>query len=59
MNQFFKVGLTLVLFVFVGCKASAQKFTTHAVKKGETLEGIAKQYRLDTETILKLNKGYS
>ena len=56
MNQFFKVGLTLLLFVFVGCKASAQKFTTHAVKKGETLEGIAKQYRLDTETILKLNK---
>nr|MUH41680.1 LysM peptidoglycan-binding domain-containing protein [Zobellia laminariae] len=56
MNQFFKVSLTLLLFVFVGCKVSAQKFTTHAVKKGETLEGIAKQYRVDAQTILKLNK---
>ncbi|MBU3026924.1 LysM peptidoglycan-binding domain-containing protein [Zobellia galactanivorans] len=56
MNQFLKIGFTLLLFVFVGCKASAQKFTTHAVKKGETLVSIAKQYRVDTETILKLNK---
>ncbi len=56
MNQFFKVSLTLLLFVFVGCKSSAQKFTTHAVKKGETLESISKQYRVDAQTILKLNK---
>ncbi|MBU2946908.1 LysM peptidoglycan-binding domain-containing protein [Zobellia uliginosa] len=56
MNQFFKVSLTLLLFIFVAGKVSAQKFTTHAVKKGETLEGIAKQYRVDAKTILKLNK---
>lgn len=56
MNRVFKNIVVLLLFVFVGCKATAQKFTTHAVKQGETLEGIAKQYNVTTETILTYNK---
>lgn len=46
----------LVLFTFIGCKATAQKFTTHVVKQGETLESIAKQYRVTPYTILTYNK---
>ncbi len=35
----------------------AQKFTfTHAVKRGETVESIAKQYKVTPHSILKLNK---
>lgn len=56
MNRVFKNIIVLLLFVFVGCKATAQKFTTHAVKQGETLEGIAKKYNVTTETILTYNK---
>ena len=56
MNRFFKNILVLLLFVFMGCKATAQKFTTHAVKKGETLESISKQYRVTPYTILTYNK---
>ena len=40
----------------VGCKATAQKFVTHAVKEGETLEGIAKQYKVTPYNILTYNK---
>lgn len=56
MNRFFKNILVLLLFVFVGCKATAQKFTTHVVKDGETLESISKQYRVTPYTILTYNK---
>jgi len=56
MNQVFKNIVVLLLFAFVGCKAIAQKFTTHAVKKGETLESISKQYRVTPYTILTYNK---
>lgn len=56
MNRFIKNILVLLLFVFVGCKATAQKFTTHAVKEGETLEGIAKQYKVTPYNILTFNK---
>ena len=56
MNQVFKKILVLLLFVFVGCKATAQKFSTHAVKSGETLEGIAKQYEVTPADILTYNK---
>lgn len=34
----------------------AQQFTTHAVKEGETLESIAKQYRVTPYNILTYNK---
>ncbi len=44
------------MFVFMGCKATAQKFTSHTVKKGETLESIAKQFGVTQETLLTYNK---
>ena len=56
MNQVFKNILVLLLFVFVGCKATAQKFSTHSVKKGETLESVAKQYKVTPANILAYNK---
>lgn len=56
MNQVFKNIVVLLLFVFVGCKATAQKFLTHGVKEGETLESIAKQYKVTPFNILKYNK---
>ncbi len=56
MNQVFKNIVVLLLFIFVGCKATAQKFSTHSVKKGETLEGIAKQYNVSAANILTYNK---
>ena len=59
MNQFLKNILVLLLFVFIGCKATAQKFTTHAVKKGETLSSIARQYKVKTTDILRYNKEIS
>ena len=39
-----------------GCKAIAQKFTTHAVKKGETLELISNTYGVSQDDILRYNK---
>ncbi len=56
MKRILKTSLLLILFVFIGCKATAQKFTTHAVKDGETLESISKQYRVTPYTILTYNK---
>lgn len=56
MNQFLKNIVVLLLFTIIGCKATAQKFTTHAVKKGETLESIAKQYKVTPYSILTYNK---
>ena len=55
MNRFFKNIAVLLLLVSVsGCKA--QKFTTHSVQKGETLESIAKDYNVTQYSILQLNK---
>ena len=56
MSQFFKNVVILLLFTLVGCKATAQKFTTHAVKKGETLESISKQYQVTPFNIISYNK---
>lgn len=56
MKQFLKITVVLVLLVFAGCKATAQKFSTHAVKSGETLEAIAKQYKVTQAAILTYNK---
>ncbi|WP_394970743.1 LysM peptidoglycan-binding domain-containing protein [uncultured Croceitalea sp.] len=50
------VSLLAIVF-FISCKVSAQqKYTTHNVKKGETLTSIAKQYRVTPYSILQLNK---
>jgi len=56
MNQVFKNILVLLLFSLIGCKAMAQKFATHSVKRGETLESVAKQYKVTTDNILTYNK---
>ena len=56
MNQFLKKTAVLLLFVLISCTLTAQKYITHAVKSGETLESIAKQYRVTPYNILKFNK---
>lgn len=56
MNQLVRNILVLLLVTVIGCKATAQKFTTHAVKEGETLESIAKQYKVTPYNILTYNK---
>ena len=47
--------MAMLLLAF-GCKAQAQQFKTHAVKRGETLESVARLYQVDTGDILKYNK---
>lgn len=56
MNNFIKTLALFLLVLFVGCKATAQQFKTHAVQKGETLYSIAKQYKVTPFNILKHNK---
>ncbi|MCM4165240.1 MULTISPECIES: LysM peptidoglycan-binding domain-containing protein [unclassified Arenibacter] len=51
-----KVLLITFLFMLVGINAIAQKFTTHSVKAGETLESIAKRYHVSEQGILNYNK---
>ncbi|MDC6352001.1 LysM peptidoglycan-binding domain-containing protein [Zeaxanthinibacter sp. PT1] len=48
--------LMLLVFLLISLQAVAQQFTTHAVKEGETLYGIAKKYRVTPFNILKFNK---
>lgn len=48
--------LTIVLVLTTLISANAQQFTSHAVKEGETLYSIARQYKVDTGEILKYNK---
>lgn len=57
MNQFFK-RVFLIAFFFLGVTAcKAQKFSTHTVKEGgESLESIAKVYKVTQSAILQLNK---
>ncbi|GAB5472171.1 MAG: LysM peptidoglycan-binding domain-containing protein [Maribacter sp.] len=40
----------------MGCKATAQQFSTHSVRSGETLAGIAKKYNVTAASILTYNK---
>ncbi|MCW5517273.1 LysM peptidoglycan-binding domain-containing protein [Muriicola sp. Z0-33] len=56
MNNFIKYLAIVFMVFFVGCKASAQQFKTHAVQSGETLYSIARQYKITTVDILKYNK---
>jgi LysM repeat protein len=51
-----KVILTTLVFMLVSINAMAQKFTTHSVKAGETLESIAKRYNVSEQGILNYNK---
>lgn len=51
-----KILITGFFMLFLCLHINAQQFATHAVKKGETLESIAKQYRVTPFNILKYNK---
>ncbi len=57
MNKLYIYLALLYVLFSMGCKATAQqKFTTHAVKRGETLSSIAREYKVTTGNILKYNK---
>ncbi|PHN93122.1 peptidoglycan-binding protein LysM [Maribacter sp. 6B07] len=53
---FNQVYIIWAFCVLVSCTAMAQKFNTHEVKRGETLESISKLYGVSTESILQYNK---
>ncbi|MEJ6793269.1 MAG: LysM peptidoglycan-binding domain-containing protein [Lacinutrix sp.] len=51
-----KIIYILSLFILLACgSANAQKYNTHRVKSGETVESIAKKYQVTTSDIHKLN----
>ena len=53
MHRFF---LVLIVTVFFGITAvNAQNYSTHQVKKGETIEEIAKRYYVTLFDIYSLN----
>ena len=55
MHRYFKHLIIVSLFTIALSSCKAQKFTTHAVKQGETLTSISRQYNVDTATILRYN----
>lgn len=56
MNVVCKYLLLLLCVLAIGCKAKAQQFSTHAVKRGETLYSIAREYQVSPQELLKYNK---
>ena len=48
--------VTVALCLLTSGHLLAQKFTTHAVKKGETLQSVAAKYGISTQSILQYNK---
>ena len=52
-NQVYIIGAFCLL---VSCTAMGQKFNTHEVKSGETLESISKMYGVTPANILQYNK---
>lgn len=56
MDQFFKHIMAFIVLMIALSSCKAQKFTTHAVQRGETLSSISRQYNVDTATILRYNK---
>ncbi|APQ16363.1 LysM peptidoglycan-binding domain-containing protein [Maribacter hydrothermalis] len=52
-NKIYIIGSFCLL---VSCTALAQKFNTHEVKQGETLESISKMYGVTPANILQYNK---
>ncbi|MFS4415145.1 LysM peptidoglycan-binding domain-containing protein [Maribacter sp. 2307ULW6-5] len=56
MHQMLKKTVLLFALLAFGLGVRAQKFKTHAVKSGETLTGISKQYGVSKAAILKYNK---
>ena len=56
MKNTVKTLFTVLICLLFGGTAFAQKFNTHPVKKGETLESISKAYGVSPGDILKYNK---
>lgn len=56
MKNRFKTLFTVLICLLFSCNAIAQKFKTHAVKRGETLERVANTYGVSQDDILKYNK---
>ena len=52
----FRIILTTVALLLFNRHLIAQEFTSHTVKSGETLESIAKKYKLTSFNILRYNK---
>jgi LysM repeat protein len=48
--------VTVTLCLVTSANLLAQKFTTHSVKKGETLQSVAVKYGVSTQSILQYNK---
>ncbi len=48
--------IPVLFFLLLASIAYSQQFTTHAVKQGETLYGIAQKYKVTPFNILKYNK---
>lgn len=55
-KNIFKNIVAFSFFVLCSFSLFAQQFETHAVKEGETLESIAKQYKVTPFNILQFNK---
>lgn len=55
-NSLKTLFITIVLCCIASASLFAQKFTTHAVKRGETLTSVAAKYGVSTQSILKYNK---
>lgn len=45
----------LLVILLSSCAAKAQQYKSHTVERGETIESIAKQYKVTAEDIIKLN----
>jgi len=56
MKNIIKTLFAVLICLLFTNKAIAQKFSTHAVKKGETLESISNTYGVSQDDILKYNK---
>ena len=56
MNWPAKFALCAAFFLLMGCGVRAQQFRSHAVKQGETLSSISRQYGVSVDQILKYNK---
>ena len=56
MKRLLKTFFCLITLFLLSATLHAQQFTTHAVKQGETLYGIAQQYKVTPFNILKYNK---
>ena len=48
--------ITTAAIILFSCQAMAQQFSSHAVKTGETVYSIARQYKVNPADILKYNK---